>query len=84
MGLWDDSTPEALKPVRIILSQAASAALTATGGKVLVMVCKATWPDDPSRWAIHLVPCEMQAATDAIDVATGKARVTKPKPTKKR
>lgn len=61
------------EPQRILLGQHASDALTATGEKVFVLIGKASHPDDPSRWAIHLVPCDMKQATDAIEVATGKA-----------
>jgi hypothetical protein len=57
--------------VRILLSQAASEALTATGESAFLVIGKASHPDDPSRWVIHCVPLDMKAACEACEVAQG-------------
>jgi hypothetical protein len=57
--------------VRILLSQAASEALTATGESAFLVIGKASLPSDPSRWVIHCVPLDMKAACEACEVATG-------------
>jgi hypothetical protein len=57
--------------VRILLSQTASDHLTATGEAAFLIVGKASHPDDPSRWVLHLVPVDMQLACQACEVATG-------------
>jgi hypothetical protein len=35
-----------------------------------VVIGRASHPDDPARWAIHLLPVSMKTACDAIAVAT--------------
>jgi len=57
--------------VRLLLGQAASDYLTATGESAFLIVGKASHPDDPSRWVIHLVPVDMQLACQACEVASG-------------
>jgi hypothetical protein len=64
--------------IRIVLGEAASSALTASGEEVFVVIGKAT-TDAPGRWAVHLLPCPMKQARDAIAVATGEARAVKPR-----
>lgn len=56
---------------RILLSEAASAALTAAGESAFVVIGKASLPSDPSRWVIHLVPLDMATAAAACEVALG-------------
>ena len=63
--------------VRLMLGQRASEALTATGEAAFVVIGKASLPDDPTRWVIHLLPLTMKTACDAIAVATGEARATR-------
>ncbi len=63
--------------VRILLSQAASEALTATGESAFLVIGKASHPDDPSRWVIHLVPVPMATASAACSVALGTHRAVK-------
>jgi hypothetical protein len=53
------------KPIRILLSEAASAHLTATGEACFIVIGKASHPDDSSRWVIHLQPCDIGTANDA-------------------
>lgn len=78
MGLWDDSTPEALKPVRIILSQAASDAI-ASAGECALVIGRGSYPDAVGRMVLHIIPCTMKQAADAIAVALGEAKVTRPR-----
>ncbi|MEO7099432.1 MAG: hypothetical protein ABI162_08730 [Luteolibacter sp.] len=68
---------------RIQLGEKASQALTDAGGKCFAIVTRATHPNDPSRWVIHLVPIDWQTATDADAVLHGRAtakRMKQPKP----
>lgn len=57
--------------LRLLLGERASAALTATGESAFVVIGKASHPDDPSRWVIHLLPVPMKAACEASEVAQG-------------
>lgn len=65
------------KPVRLLLGRAASEALTSTGEKAFVLIGKASYPDEPGRWAIHIVPCEIETANAASRVALGTHKATK-------
>lgn len=67
------------QPIRILLGVKASAALTAAGESAFLIAGKASWPDDPSRWVLHLVPADMKQAADACLVALGQARAVKPR-----
>jgi hypothetical protein len=60
-----------LTPLRIILDQQSSEALTATGESAFLVIGKASLPSDPSRWVIHLLPVPMATAAAACEVATG-------------
>lgn len=57
--------------VRLLLGQAASDYLTATGESAFLIVGKASHPDDPSRWALHLVPVEKGLADKLCEIAMG-------------
>ncbi len=63
--------------LKILLSQAASDHLTATGEAAFMVIGRASHPDDPARWVIHLVPVDMKAATAACNVALGTHRAVK-------
>jgi len=60
--------------VRLLLGQAASDYLTATGEAAFLIVGKASHPDDPARWVIHLLPVSMKTACEACEVATGQRK----------
>lgn len=62
------------EPVRILLSEAVSRHLTATGESAFVVIGKASLPDNPGRWALHLVPVDLQLACQACEVATGQRK----------
>ena len=62
-----------------MLDQTASDYLSATGESAFVVIGKASHPDDPTRWVIHLLPVTMKTACDAIAVATGEAKATRPR-----
>lgn len=71
-------TPEA---VRIILSQAASDAI-ASAGECGLVIGRGSYPDAVDRMVLHIIPCTMKQAIDAIDaidVAQGRARITRTK-----
>lgn len=69
--------PSTGEPIRLLLGERASDALTAAGESAFVVIGKASLPDDPTRWVIHLLPLTMKTACDAIAVATGEARATR-------
>ncbi len=78
--------PELLEPpkpehVRILLSEAASKHLTDTGESVFMVIAKATHPEDPTRWVIHLVPIPKAQADGASRVALGTHKAVKIKTT---
>ena len=54
-----------------MLDQTASDYLSATGESAFVVIGKASHPDDPSRWVIHLLPLDMKTACEASEVALG-------------
>jgi hypothetical protein len=62
---------------RILLDPATSDALSATGEAAFLVIGKASLPDDPSRWILHLVPLDMKTATAACNVALGTHRAVK-------
>lgn len=67
------------QPIRVLLSKKASEALTAAGEGAFVVIGKVSWPDDPERWAVHAVPCSIEACNNAVAVARGEKRaVNKP------
>jgi hypothetical protein len=70
-GLWDQPEPTEPGRVRLLLGQRASEALTTTGEAAFLIVGKASHPDDPRRWVIHLVPVDIQLACQACEVASG-------------
>jgi len=78
--------PPAPEPIRILLSEAASRRLDATGERAFTIVHRVMRTEEPGtagRWAITLAPVEWQTARDASAVLMGKARAVKiktPKP----
>lgn len=62
---------------RILLSEAASQHLTESGEEAFAIVARQTWPHDPKRWAIYLLPVTLRVANDATAVLLGKARAVR-------
>lgn len=62
-------------PIRILLSEAASRHLTATGEHAFIVASRAMRgveePDTAGRWALWLVPCSITTADAAVRVARG-------------
>jgi len=56
-------------PIRLDPEQ--SEILTDAGGDAFLVIDKETYPGDPKRWVIHLVPCSINAGNAAIRVARG-------------
>jgi hypothetical protein len=83
-GLWTSPVLSQSEPIRILLSKAASDALTATGEGAFAIVHKVMRgveePDTIGRWAIYLAPVAWPTATAATSVLCGKARAVKIKP----
>jgi hypothetical protein len=63
--------------IRILLSEAASLALTESGERAFTVLCKASHPDHPGRWVIHLAPVEWKTACDASSVLLGSHKAVK-------
>lgn len=59
--------------IRIALGPTASAMLTQSGESVFALVSRQTWPADPKRWAIYLLPVSLTIARCAEAVAMGRA-----------
>lgn len=68
---------------RILLSEAASRHLSATGENCFAVVGKASWPDNPARWVLYLLPCSIAQADSAVRVARGLSTERNPKATPK-
>lgn len=73
------------KPIRILLSEAATRHLEAAG-QCFHIIAKDMSDQHTGRMVLHLVPCSMRVARDAEAVLMGKARavfpkVSKPSPT---
>lgn len=72
-------------PQRILLGPSASQALTDAGPNVFLVIGRASYPEDPSRWVLHLVPVDsIKTANDAVSVAKGEATARRPRTTKAR
>jgi hypothetical protein len=69
--------------VRILLSEAASRHLAATGERCFVIASRAMRgaeePDTMGRWALYLVPCSLADANAAVRVARGISKESKPR-----
>jgi len=74
--------PEAMPPgtVRILLSQAASDALAATGERAFAIAFRGSYPDSAGRWVVIASPIAWQVACDAADVLLGRATARRIKP----
>ena len=65
--------------IRLVLGRSASEALTAAGERAFAIVGRASYPEDPSRWVIHLAPVDFPAAQDACEVLLGTKRAIRPR-----
>lgn len=61
------------EPTRILLSEAASRALSATGESCFTIVTRCSHPENPKRWVIILEPVPLEVMRAAEAVALGKA-----------
>jgi len=64
-------------PIRILLPEGASAHLTASGEACFIVAGKQSHPEDPNRWILHLIPCDIATADAAVAVAQGRATARK-------
>jgi len=67
---------------RILLSEAVSRHLIETGESAFIVIGKASWPDDPKRWALHLVPASVAQVNALLAVIRDEARVVRKSPQK--
>jgi hypothetical protein len=65
---------------RLVLSEDQSAFIRESGIKFAV-VHPGSYPANVGRYVLDLIPCDYQRAVDAIAVATGEARATRPRVT---
>jgi hypothetical protein len=63
---------------RLVLSEDQSAFIRESGIKFAV-VHPGSYPTNVGRYVLDLIPCDYQRAVDAIAVATGEARATRPR-----
>jgi hypothetical protein len=68
-----------IEPIRILLSEAASRHLTETGEKCFAVIGKASHPDNPARWILYLMPCDIPTADAACRVARGISKERRPR-----
>lgn len=59
------------EPIRLLLGERASAHLAASGGDAFLVIGRASYPDDPSRWILHLAPCPMDRGRPHMEQAEG-------------
>jgi hypothetical protein len=80
-GREDGGTDNRQAPICILLSESASRHLDTIGQDCFAVIGRGSWPDQPSRWRLWLVPCPVKIANDAVGVAKGTHRATrKPSP----
>lgn len=60
--------------MRIILDHQTSEVLSSAGEPAFMIIGRASYPDDPTRWVIHVVACPMATAAAACEVATGQRK----------
>ncbi len=80
-GILETPVSGTAKPIRILLGQAASDYLTAAGDACFSVVGRQSHPQDSNRWILHLIPCDIATANDAVAVAQGRAAARKIKRT---
>lgn len=66
------------EPERLVLTEAQSAHLRAVGVHFAV-VHPGSYPETPGRFVLDLIPCEYAVARDAVAVAIGTKRASKPR-----
>ena len=64
------TTPTALK---ILLDPEQSEILSDTGHSAFLVLARASYPQDPKRWILHIVPTSMSQASAACRVALGES-----------
>ena len=70
------------RAIRILLSETASRHLAEHGAACFAVVGRATYPADPKRWIVYLLPCSIEAANAATSVALGTRKASKIRPPK--
>lgn len=79
----DSDTPPEGAAIRILLGEAASRHLDAAGEGAFIVISKAMRgteePETAGRWALHLLPCSITQANDAVAVIQGRAKASYPK-----
>jgi hypothetical protein len=63
---------------RLVLTEDQSAFIRETGMKFAV-IHPGSYPHNVGRYVIDLIPCDYQRAVDAVAVASGEARATRPR-----
>ena len=65
---------------RLVLSAEQSAFLR-QAGVTFAVVHPGSYPANVGRYVLDLIPCDYKRAVDAVEVATGQARATRPRST---
>jgi hypothetical protein len=63
---------------RLVLSEDQSAFIRETGVKFAV-IHPGSYPHNVGRYVLDLIPCDYQRAVDAVAVASGEAKATRPR-----
>lgn len=58
------------KPFRLVLTAEQSAAIRESGIRFAV-VHPGSWPENPGRWVVDLIECDVHQANAAVRVAQG-------------
>jgi hypothetical protein len=66
-----------MTPQKIILGKTASEALTRSGENAFLVIGRASHPDEPGRWVLHIVPATVDQLNNAHRVIVGTHRATK-------
>jgi hypothetical protein len=64
--------------MRLVLTEDQSAFIRETG-MTFAVVHPGSYPENVGRFVLDLIPCDYQRAVDAVAVASGEAKATRPK-----
>ncbi len=73
-----DTAEAMIEPDRLVLTEPQSEHLRAAGIRFAV-VHPGSYPENPGRFVLDLIPCDYQRAADAVAVAIGTKHAAKPR-----
>jgi hypothetical protein len=69
-----------MKPIKILLDYEQSEILTDAGADVFLVIGRGSWPGNPNRWQLWIVPSTVKQVDAAVRVATGQSTERRSKP----